>query len=121
MDSSRWQIRPHANLIYSVFPNTVVLVQPDHAMVLTLWPEAVDRTNVLAGMLIPEHPSTEKAVAYWRKNEKIFWDAIEEDVEMGERIQSTLASGANPALLCGRAEHLIGKFANALDRALAEE
>jgi phenylpropionate dioxygenase-like ring-hydroxylating dioxygenase large terminal subunit len=118
-DRGEWRIRPHANLIYSVFPNTIVLVQPDHAMVLTLWPAAVDRTVVLAGMLIPEAPSTDKAIAYWQKNETIFWDAIEEDVEMGERIQATLASGANPTLTCGRAEHLIGKYQQALDRALA--
>lgn len=115
-----WKIRPHANLIYGLFPNSIVLVQPDHAMVLTLWPEAPDRTTVVAGMLIPEPPSTEKATSYWKKNEKIFWDAIEEDVDMGERIQATLASGANSTLLCGRAEHLIGKYQRALERAMAE-
>ncbi|MCA9591722.1 MAG: aromatic ring-hydroxylating dioxygenase subunit alpha [Myxococcales bacterium] len=113
-----WHIRPHANLIYSLFPNTIVLVQPDHAMVLTLWPTAVDRTVIAAGMLVPEAPSSDKAVEHWHKNEQIFWDAIEEDLDMGARIQATLASGANPELLCGRSEHLIGKYRAELDRAL---
>jgi phenylpropionate dioxygenase-like ring-hydroxylating dioxygenase large terminal subunit len=114
-DPESWRIRPHANLLYGLFPNTIVLVQPDHAMVVTMWPTAVDRTTVVAGMLVPEAPSSEKAIAHWQKNEAIFWAAIEEDAAMGERIQSTLASGANRTLLFGRNEHLIGKYHRALE------
>jgi phenylpropionate dioxygenase-like ring-hydroxylating dioxygenase large terminal subunit len=110
-----WRIRPHANLLYGLFPNTIVLVQSDHAMVVTVWPVAVDRTVIAGGMLVPEAPATEKALAYWKRNEDIFWTAIEEDIDMGERIQSTLASGANPTLLFGRNEHLIGKYHRVLD------
>jgi phenylpropionate dioxygenase-like ring-hydroxylating dioxygenase large terminal subunit len=117
-DPATFRIRAHANILYGLFPNTIVLMQPDHAMVLTMWPAAVDRTTVTAGMLIPEAPSTEKARAHWDKNEAIFWSAIEEDAAMGERIQSTLASGANRSLLFGRSEHLIGKFHRALEGAL---
>lgn len=117
-DPATHRIRAHANLLYGLFPNTIVLVQPDHAMVVTVWPEAVDRTTVVAGMLIPEPPQTETARAHWEKNEAIFWSAIEEDIAMGERIQSTLASGANRTLLFGRCEHLIGKFHQALESAL---
>ena len=119
--ATEWRIRPHANIIYNVFPNTIVLLQPDHAMVLTLWPMAADRTTIAAGMLIPEPPRDEKAEAYWQKNERIFWAAIEEDIAMGERIQQTLASGANRTLILGRAEHLIRAFETALDEVLGAQ
>jgi phenylpropionate dioxygenase-like ring-hydroxylating dioxygenase large terminal subunit len=117
-DPATFRIRSHANLLYGIFPNTIVLVQPDHAMVVTAWPTAVDRATIVAGMLIPEAPRTEKASAHWQKNEAIFWSAIEEDISMGERIQSTLSSGANRSLLFGRSEHLIGKFHRALESAV---
>jgi phenylpropionate dioxygenase-like ring-hydroxylating dioxygenase large terminal subunit len=117
-DPATFRLRSHANLLYGLFPNTIVLVQPDHAMVVTLWPAAVDRTTIAAGMLIPEAPRSEKARAHWQKNEAIFWNAIEEDIAMGERIQSTLPSGANRSLLFGRCEHLIGKFHRALESAI---
>jgi hypothetical protein len=86
-------------------------------MVVTAWPTAVDRTTITGGMLIPEPPRTEKAATYWQKNEAVFWNAIEEDLEMGERIQSTLRSGANRSLLFGRNEHLTAKFHRTLERA----
>lgn len=113
-----WRIREHANILYYIHPHTIVLVQPDHAMVLSLWPTAPDETVIRAGMLVPETPTTEKAERYWRKNEEIFWSAIEEDIDMGERIQRSLRSGANSHLLCGRFEHLVPKVHATFDAAL---
>ncbi|MDI3285183.1 aromatic ring-hydroxylating dioxygenase subunit alpha [Polyangium sp. 15x6] len=119
-DPATYRIRQHANLLYGLFPNTIVLVQPDHAMVVTMWPTSIDRTTIVAGMLIPEPPQTEKARAHWQKNEAIFWNAIEEDIAMGERIQSTLSSGVNRSFLFGRCEHLIGKFHRVLEEAITD-
>ncbi|MFT3763969.1 MAG: aromatic ring-hydroxylating dioxygenase subunit alpha [Minicystis sp.] len=115
-ERASWRIREHANLLYGLFPNTVVLVQPDHAMVVTTWPVALDRSVLVAGMLIPEPPKTPKAEAHWLLNEKIFWDAITEDLTMGERIQATLRSGANEHLLTARYEHLIPRVHEAIAR-----
>jgi phenylpropionate dioxygenase-like ring-hydroxylating dioxygenase large terminal subunit len=113
-----WQLRAHANLLYYVFPNTIVLLQPDHAMVLTLWPTAVDETLLVSGMLVPEPAQSEKAQRHWEKNEQIFWDAIEEDVDMGERIQRSLRSGANDHLLLGRFETLAARVHAVMDAEL---
>jgi hypothetical protein len=104
-----------------VFPNTIVLLQPDHAMVLTLWPTAVDETLLVSGMLIPEPARSEKAQRHWEKNEQIFWDAIEEDVDMGERIQRSLRSGANDHLLLGRFETLAARVHATMDAALGPD
>lgn len=115
---AEWRIRPHANLLYGLFPNTIILVQPDHAMIVTIWPESPDRSTIVAGMLIPEVPGSDRAEAHWKRNEEIFWSAIEEDIQMGERIQSTLTSGANTGLLFGRCEHLVGKYHRAIEHAM---
>ena len=113
-----WHLRPHANVIYGLFPNALFLVQPDHVMVVVSWPEAVDRTTFAAGMLVPGGPLSDKATAHFRLNESIFWNAIEEDIDMAERIQRTLASGANESLTLGRFEFLAARFHEALDRRL---
>jgi phenylpropionate dioxygenase-like ring-hydroxylating dioxygenase large terminal subunit len=113
-----WQLRPHANLLYFIFPNTIVLVQPDHAMVLTAWPLSVDDSVLVSGMLVPEAPTTEKATRHWEKNHQIFWEAIAEDVDMGERIQRSLRCGANDHLLFGRFETLATRVAASMDAAM---
>lgn len=113
-----WKIRDHANLLYGVFPTTILLVQPDHAMVVTVWPVDASSSILRAGMLIPEAPSTPRAEAHWRKNEQIFWEAIAEDIAMGERIQGGLRSGANEHILTARYECLIPRVHEAIERRL---
>jgi phenylpropionate dioxygenase-like ring-hydroxylating dioxygenase large terminal subunit len=117
-DRSSWRLLQHANIVYLLFPNTIVLVQSDHAIVSTIWPVDADSSSSVTGMLIPEPPATPKAEDHWRKNREIFWGAILEDISMGERIQSTLRSGANEHLYLAGFEHLIARFHEALERAL---
>jgi phenylpropionate dioxygenase-like ring-hydroxylating dioxygenase large terminal subunit len=105
-----WQLRRHANVLYHVFPNTLILVEPDHAAILHLWPQGADRTLLTAYTLVPEPPATDKARAYWDANNAILYNAIEEDFAMGESIQRGLASGANGAVVFGAFEHALAHF-----------
>lgn len=104
-----------------LFPNTIILVQPDHAMVVTVFPEDVTHTRFESGMLLAEAPASEKAERYWEKNRDIFWTAIAEDVERAESMQDTLASGANETLLFGRFEFMAARFHAAVDDALGPD
>lgn len=113
-----WELRRHANVLFHLFPNTLVLVQPDHAAVLHLWPEGPARTTLTSYTLVPEPPATDKARAYWDANNAILYGAIEEDFAMGESIQRGLASGANTDLLFGAFEHALEHFHREVDRAL---
>lgn len=117
---SEWSLRAHANVLYGIFPNTILLVQPDHAMVVTSWPESPDRSTLRSAMLIPEPPTSDRARRYWDKNAELFWTAIDEDLALGERIQQTLDSGANETLLFASYEHLVPKWHASLDRRVAE-
>jgi phenylpropionate dioxygenase-like ring-hydroxylating dioxygenase large terminal subunit len=107
---AEWSLRKHANVLYHLFPNTLVLVEPDHAAVLHVWPRGPDRTFIDAYLVVPEHPPTDKARAYWDANAKILYDATDEDMAMGESIQRGLASGANEDLVFGAFEHALTHF-----------
>lgn len=117
-------IRDYGNPLYYIFPNLIILVQPDHATVLAVLPKGTDQCIVHGGALVP--PVTEKgpagtpkADAYWDRNVKIFWDALDEDFQMGQAIQAGFRSGANTHITFGRYEQGCAWFHDSLDRALA--
>ena len=109
-------LRKHANVLYHLFPNTLILVEPDHAAVLTLWPRGPARTLLTSFTLVPEPPVTDKARAYWDANNKILYGAIAEDFAMGESIQRGLSSGANRDVVFAAFEHALAHFHRQLDR-----
>lgn len=111
-----WVLRHHANVLYHLFPNTLILIEPDHAAVLHLWPIDAGRTRLEAYMLVPEEPVSEKARAYWDANNEILLDAIDEDFTMGESIQRGLSSGANRQITFGAFEHALAHFHAQIER-----
>jgi phenylpropionate dioxygenase-like ring-hydroxylating dioxygenase large terminal subunit len=115
---AEWNIREAGNLLYSLFPNTIFLVQPDHVTVMQTFPLGVGRSQVRWSTLIPEAPSSDKAKKHWDLNRKIFIDAIEEDFDMAESMQRGFDSGANVELSIARFEHAILRFHAAVDREL---
>ena len=105
-----WRLRDHANVLYLIFPNTLILMQPDHASVFHIYPAGMSRCRIDAYTLLPEPPSNDKARGYWDKNVAILREAIAEDFALGESIQANLESGANEALLFGRFEQSLSWF-----------
>lgn len=119
-------IRDYGNPLYYIFPNLIILVQPDHATVLSVLPKGTDRCIVHGGALVPpmtlrgDATGTLKADAYWDRNVKIFWDALDEDFQMGQAIQAGFRSGANSHVTFGRFEQGCAWFHDSLDRALTQ-
>jgi len=103
-------LRHHANILYHLFPNTLVLVEPDHAAVVHMWPRGPAETLLTAYTLIPEPAATDKARTHWDANNAILYSAIEEDFAMGESIQRGLAAGANEDVVFGAFEHALAHF-----------
>lgn len=116
LPEAEWALRRHANVLYHLFPNTLVLVEPDHAAVLHLWPDGPARTVLASYTLVPEPPATDKARAYWDANNAILYGAVDEDFAMGESIQRGLASGANRELVFGAFEHALAHFHRQIER-----
>jgi phenylpropionate dioxygenase-like ring-hydroxylating dioxygenase large terminal subunit len=115
----QWAIRPHGNIIYFFFPNTVLLVQPDHATWMSSYPVSERESLIHGGTLIPEVPANEKAEKYWQKNVEIFWQALNEDFAMSEKIQLGLNSGYVKEVLFGRSEYLVRHYHEEIGRALS--
>jgi choline monooxygenase len=105
-----WVLRKHANVLYHLFPNTLVLIEPDHAAVLHIWPKGTRRAVIAAYLLLPEAATTDKARAYWDANANILFGATDEDYVMGESIQQGLRSGANQDVVFGAFEHALHHF-----------
>ncbi|MEZ0372251.1 MAG: aromatic ring-hydroxylating dioxygenase subunit alpha [Candidatus Sericytochromatia bacterium] len=105
-----WELRKHANILYHLFPNTLVLVQPDHCNWLSVYPQGSDKTRIYTWNVVSTKPETESAIAYWDKNIEILYDATDEDFALGESIQSGIRSGANPFFQFGRYEMSLQYF-----------
>lgn len=116
---AEWRLRAHANVLYVLFPNTLVLVQPDHSAVLHVLPVAVDRTRLWSYAVIPAAPTSDKARAHWDANMEVLHSAVEEDFALGVAIQAGLRSGANETLSFGAFEHALTRFHAEVDAAIA--
>ena len=112
-------VRDYGNPLYYVFPNLVILIQPDHATAMAMFPQGTDACRIHGAALIPQPAETAKARAHWDRNVKIFWDALDEDFRMGQSIQSAFRSGANSHVTFGRYEQGCAWFHDSVDRALA--
>jgi len=109
-EADGFEPRRYGNLLYFFFPNTTILVQPDHAQLSSLEPLGAHRTRVHEITLIPETPVTDKALAYWDANVALYRRTLAEDYALSESIQAGLASGANEALTFGTFEYSAPRF-----------
>lgn len=108
-----WQIREHANILYSLFPTSSLLVQQDHVAWIDMVPLAVDRTRIKVATLasVEEASSlTKQEAKHWQHNHDITCRTLNEDFEIGASIQSGLLSGANNELTFGRFEGALHRF-----------
>lgn len=122
IDPHDWPaLRAAVTFAYQLFPATVVVVSPDYVNVMTLMPQAVDRTLVENFMLIPEPADTPEAEAHWHKS----WTLLDEgtfgaeDFRAAALGQNGLASGAIAEVTLGTLETGVRVFHDEVERALA--
>jgi len=111
-----WSLREHCNILYVIFPNTMILVQPDHMGVFHGYPDGINGVVVDAYTLVPELPENDKAREHWQKNIDILFGALDEDFEMAESVQSGVRSGAHDHVNIGRFEQGLGWFHDNIER-----
>lgn len=111
-----WDLRAHAGIVYYLFPNTVIMLQPDHIALFTFYPQGTDTTVIDQVMLVAEPPKSEKAQRHFEKVLEGVVRVFEEDFSTGEKIQ--LGVRHNPGVHFGRHEKGLAAIHAALDRAL---
>jgi phenylpropionate dioxygenase-like ring-hydroxylating dioxygenase large terminal subunit len=112
--TDQWRLRDHANIIYTFFPTTQLLVQKDHVVWINSRPVSAGQTELRLATLAPKSRLAEEA--YWEKNHKITSTTLNEDFVIGESIQNGFASGANDVITFGRFEGALPEFNRTIKR-----
>ncbi|MEM9384205.1 MAG: SRPBCC family protein [Pseudomonadota bacterium] len=104
-----WRIRDHANVLYTVFPTSMLLVQSDHLIWIGLDAQGPERTHVRVSTLKPTKAKAGDE-SYWDRNHALTVQTLREDFALAESMQAGMASGANAALRFGRFEGALHRF-----------
>lgn len=107
LPESEWDLVKHSALVYILFPNSVVVMQADHAEVWRVFPVdgRVDECVAFLDFYVPEPATSDKAHEHWRRNLDLTLRTVEEeDFPTGEGIQRGLRSGAQEHVTYGRNE-----------------
>lgn len=115
---ANWALREHANIVYTLFGTAQFLVQQDHVVWIRYEPLSADQTRLTLTTMTPDAPGGARD-DHWRKNHQITMRTLREDFEIGESIQSGLASGANERFVFGRFEGALTRFAAEVEAALS--
>lgn len=111
-----WDLLPHATILMKLFPNTVYLMQKDHAEVYRIFPVA-DRVNesiTTVSILAPE-PGPQ-----WARTMDLLMGVVEQDFTVGESIQHSFESGAITHVNYGRFETALAHFHHSIREAVQE-
>ena len=117
-----WCFAGHANLVYWLFPNTVLsMPMTGHAELWQFYPDAPDRTRVHVRFYAPQVLQTDRERSFWTNMMNFTMDVVtQEDFAQQEAIYTTLKTGQLPELHFGRNEPALIHYHRSLARALAD-
>ncbi|MBB3047854.1 phenylpropionate dioxygenase-like ring-hydroxylating dioxygenase large terminal subunit [Litorivivens lipolytica] len=117
-----WRLREHSQVLYTLFPMNMLLVQSDHVAWIQLEPLSANETRIRVNTLVPaDRIETPEDLTHWQKNHDITVTTLDEDFDIGESIQSGLASGANESLTFGRFEGALACFNQSIEQVLSSQ
>lgn len=120
-DETERRLLPHATAQLIFMPSGLITWQRDHIELWRVTPLAVDRTLVRTALYAPEAPTTDKALAYWRRNLDILIDVTgREDFPLMAKIHQALEAGALDEVIYGRNEPALIHLHRSIDAALEE-
>ena len=119
-----WDLMWNTTVIYSLFPNTILMLQGDHVELARIFPREgrADRAVMELALYVPRAPTTEEERAHWSKNMQLVLDVVTgEDFPAGRTIQAGIQSGAQSHTVFGRNEPAMIHYHRSLQAALAGE
>ncbi|QUR67131.1 aromatic ring-hydroxylating oxygenase subunit alpha [Mycobacterium spongiae] len=118
---SDWDIRKHAHLLYTVYPNAMILVQERHFELILLTPLALDQTRIEIATIVPDPgPAghSEKDNRFWAANHAFTKATLTEDFEIAEQIQTGVSSGVQEFFRFARFEGALSQWHRRTDAKL---
>jgi phenylpropionate dioxygenase-like ring-hydroxylating dioxygenase large terminal subunit len=116
-----WDLLWNTTVIYSLFPNTLLMLQGDHVELARIFPREgrVDRAVMELALYVPRAPATDEERTHWDKNLQLVFDVVTgEDFPAGRSIQIGFASGAQTHTVFGRNEPAMIHYHRSLRAAL---
>jgi phenylpropionate dioxygenase-like ring-hydroxylating dioxygenase large terminal subunit len=117
----RWEMMWNTTVIYSLFPNTILMLQGDHVELSRIFPREgrVDRSVMELSLYVPCAPTTQEERTHWDKNMRLVLDVVTgEDFPTGRSIQPGITSGAQTHTVFGRNEPAMIHYHQAMQAAL---
>jgi phenylpropionate dioxygenase-like ring-hydroxylating dioxygenase large terminal subunit len=121
---SEWDLMWNTTLIYSLFPNTIFVVQGDHVEVSRMYPREgrADRSVMDLALYVPKAPTTGEEREHWDKNMSLVLAVVTgEDFPAGRSMQIGFGSGAQTHTVFGRNEPAMIHYHRSLREALGLE
>src|SRR5262249_11752877 len=118
-----WDLMWNTTLIYSLFPNTALLVQGDHVELARIFPRdgRADRAVMALGLDVPRAPEMQGERAHWAENMQLVLGVVTgEDFPAGRSIQIGLTSGAQAHTVFGRNEPGMIHYYRSMQNALGD-
>jgi len=120
LPETEWDLIPHATILNSLFPNTILIMQSDHVEVFRIYPAArINESACRVDLLTPDRPLPGAVDARWKKVMDQLITVTEEDFVIGEGIQRGFESRAQDSVTYGRYEQALAHFHASLREALA--
>ncbi len=90
LPQEKWDLIPHTTILMNLFPNTILVMQSDHAEIYRIFPAGthVGESVATISILAPE-PSPK-----WSRTMDLLLGVVDQDFTLGEGIQHNFESGA---------------------------
>lgn len=118
-DESEWDLLSVANVVYLIFPNTILMVRAASIVRHSMFPDGTGRTIWQTCATSREPVRTDEDRRRMREDSKSFEVSLNEDFRAASSIQKGLLSGANSHFTFGRFEAGLSRYHRALDEYLA--
>jgi phenylpropionate dioxygenase-like ring-hydroxylating dioxygenase large terminal subunit len=120
---AEWDLMWNTTIVYTLFPNTVFIVQGDHVETNRMFPQEgrPDRSVMDTALYTPGPITSEAEREHWEKNWTLLFDVVlGEDFPAGRTMQLGFQSGAQTHTVFGRNEPAMIHWHQSLAKALGE-
>jgi phenylpropionate dioxygenase-like ring-hydroxylating dioxygenase large terminal subunit len=116
-----WDFLKHSAIVYTLFPNALLVWQGDHFETWRSFPVGDDTAKCIAeaALFTPTPPDSDKERRHWERNFDLLMRTVDaEDFPVCLDIQRGFGAGAQPHITFGRNEPALGHYHGSLRKTL---